>query len=708
MADGGVLAGLRVLEFGAGLASGMASSLLVEHGATCVRVDPLQPAQLPSHVRTVLDLGKSVTFLAERSEWTYLRTLCEEADVVLAGAEAADGGWGVRPDDLMAVNRGLIWCSLPAPASGRSVCEGAVMAEGGVLWPMQSEGKPPVRTDIPLASAFAALLAANATAMALLARSRSGRGQRITVPLADALVTAIGAAGILSSGSENPRVSGDVWGGGLYECGDGKWIHLSTHRPAFVRRLAECAGADEWDASGFLDRQRLRADSALLGEWRQELRRLFKTRPACKWEEFLQHHGVPAAMVRTVAEWRTEAHAVAAGLIRRCESLDGEPGVCYPGPAVSLDGVSRHLEPARHVQVSAFGWSEGERPCQGGATAGAPRPRGEGPLAGLRVLDLSQVLAGPMAGRLLAEAGADVVKLHDPTQLPSGYRYHGDVNRGKRNVIVDVRKEEGMRLMRRLASEADVVISNFTLGTMEALGLGWDVLRAWNEHLVSVRVTAFGQLGPWSRWRGYEGHAQAVSGLMAVSEDPRRDPVKQPVFVNDYGTGILTSFGVCLGLIRRCRRGTGAEVHTSLAQTATRYVMPLLNSDGAHAGIGACPGCSEAAAPFLDPNGEHWFLVCPEPKHGNEVRAAAGRHPVQPIDRAMARAAKRGLAVTVSYEGRPAFLAVGPSTQMEGTPLVACTSVSPPVSDDTISWRPHHRSHGQGADLTSRQARTCE
>lgn len=199
-----------------------------------------------------------------------------------------------------------------------------------------------------------------------------------------------------------------------------------------------------------------------------------------------------------------------------------------------------------------------------------------GPLDGVRVVELAHIMAGPVCGLMLADMGADVVKIE---RLPHGDGSRGFVppdiegesaafmmlNRGKRGVALDLRNPEGAEIVRRLASEADVLIENFRVGTMETIGLGWEALSQANPRLVYCQITGFGRTGPLSHQGGFDLIAQGYSGLMSVTgEGPGREPVKVGAPVTDVTAGILAAFGVAAALYERERTGRGKLVDTSL------------------------------------------------------------------------------------------------------------------------------------------------
>jgi len=206
-----------------------------------------------------------------------------------------------------------------------------------------------------------------------------------------------------------------------------------------------------------------------------------------------------------------------------------------------------------------------------------------GPLAGLRVLDLSRVLAGPLCTMILGDLGADVVKVERPgtgdetrtwgppwAEGPAGREsaYYLSVNRNKRSVAADLKSEDGKALVRRLAADADVVVENFAPGTLEREGLGWGDLSADNPRLVWCTISGFGSDGPQAGRPGYDFAVQARAGWMSITGEPRGAPVKVGVAVVDVLTGQNAAIAILAALRERETSGRGQRVEVSLFDSA--------------------------------------------------------------------------------------------------------------------------------------------
>jgi len=235
--------------------------------------------------------------------------------------------------------------------------------------------------------------------------------------------------------------------------------------------------------------------------------------------------------------------------------------------------------------------------------AGAPLA-----LDGIRVLDLSRVLAGPYCAMLLADLGAEVVKIEDTATGDESRTWpphkEGEsaaflvINRNKRDMTLDLKHAAGVEVLRRMVGRADVLIENFRTGTMESFGVGYDALAALNPRLIYCGISAFGRTGPRAESAGYEALMQAFSGIMSITGEPDGAPVRCGVSFLDLATGILCAFGIVSALHQRAKTGLGQRVEGSLLETA----VGLLNyhAEG-YLLTGAIPKALGSSHPSLSP-----------------------------------------------------------------------------------------------------------
>ncbi|MGW9100411.1 CaiB/BaiF CoA transferase family protein [Priestia megaterium] len=201
-----------------------------------------------------------------------------------------------------------------------------------------------------------------------------------------------------------------------------------------------------------------------------------------------------------------------------------------------------------------------------------------GPLEGIKVVELSRTLAGPFCSMQLADMGADVIKVEQPKIGDETRNYippeiNGEscffisLNKNKKGITLNLKTEEGQRIVKQLVADADVLIENFRNGTMEKFGLGYDVLKEINPRLVYCAVSGFGRTGPMKDEPAYDLILQGFGGLMSVTGEAGRAPVKVGFSIVDMATGLYASLGVVLALFARERTGKGQYVESSLLDT---------------------------------------------------------------------------------------------------------------------------------------------
>ena len=203
----------------------------------------------------------------------------------------------------------------------------------------------------------------------------------------------------------------------------------------------------------------------------------------------------------------------------------------------------------------------------------------KGPLAGIKVIELAQIMAGPTCGMLLADMGADVIKVEklpggDDTRAYAEPSIKGEsapfmiLNRNKRGIAVNLKKPGGLEVVKRLLAGADVVTENYRKGTLEKLGLGYDVLKELNPRLVYCAVSGYGRTGPYADKGGFDLIAQGFAGIMSITGEPGGPPAKSGTSIADINAGILAALGIVSALVARSTTGEGQMVETSLMEAA--------------------------------------------------------------------------------------------------------------------------------------------
>jgi crotonobetainyl-CoA:carnitine CoA-transferase CaiB-like acyl-CoA transferase len=611
--------GIRVLDCSQGLSGPMAAMLLADFGAEVLKLEPPEGDRAktqPGYIAWNRNKHRLALDLADPDGRARF-------DGMLAGADVAvfDHGpselarLGLEAAALTAANPRLIhlwvppygttgaWSDLAAHHGGLTGLSGAAFRQG-------SYADQPIWHVAPLVQYAQATLAAAATGAALLERWSSGLGQAVVVSGLHAMAE---TACPLSALGGDARSGGHPLGGGasyrLYQCGDGKWLFLGTlfsHFFANALKALDLAGADAWDIGSAIE------DKLLSG-------------PRDRWLALFREHEAPAGPVDRREDWLKSdiARANELGVI-----LD-HPGL---GP-VEMPGVLARLEA---TPGSVRGFMQEATPERVVAFA-APRaptpppvsPRRTLPLKGVKVLDLGTVVAGAYAGSILANFGADVVKVEPAEGDPfrSGGPGFINYNRGKRGLGVNLKTTAGHELFLDLARTADVVLDNYRLGVRERLGVDYAALRAVNPRIVSCSANTYGSRGADARLPGFDPLLQARGGMMAAQGGEDGEPVFHTIPINDVATAALTAFAIIAALNAREITGEGQNVETSLAAATTLYQFGELTAYAGRAPNGQgsrdCVGFSSLDRYYRCQDG--WLtLACTAPAQFEALAAALG------------------------------------------------------------------------------------
>ena len=593
----GALSGVRVIDFGHFIAGPLAAMLLADQGAEVIHVDRPDDDASACSSDAYYNRGKSrITLdLKSSADQDVAQRLIRGADVVIENFRpGVMERLGVGPRASISQVPRLIYCSLPGfagddPRAGIAAWEGVVLAATSGYRPIAAhcfieqkeflvdQPTRPLFSALPLASNLAAMSAAVHIVMALIDRERSGLGRRIEVPLADAMIEP------LSMFMEIPDF-GAVYPGstvGKYPCSDREYIDWCGVPPRFVAWLVDAAGeGDQWRAEGLFDFARAVKDPAFARTVRDRLGRLFLSRTSDEWEAIAVELSLPLVKVRTPLSWLECDHAMQSrSVVEVSDPMLGT--IRMAGRAVDLLGTPGSIRPRERPDASrAALLAEIERHQDPNLIAGPASQSPESgykPLDGMTVIDLTTQVAGPTASRILADFGADVIKVGAPS-MPPGAQY---INAGKRTIFLDVAGPEGQEIVWRLLEGADAVCQNFAMGWADRHGIGWEEVHAQRPDIVYASVSAFSYAGSWGPQRGYEMEGQAATGLARRYGGTDGWPLNQPLLVNDTGTGVLAAFAIGLGLFHRMRTGRGQHVNASLSQTATLHQASYLI---AHAG----------------------------------------------------------------------------------------------------------------------------
>ena len=596
-ATAGLLDGLRVVEIGQRIAAPVVGMVLAEQGAEVIRiVDRSQPVPDPL-LDALLAMGKTelVLDLSVQADRDVLLELVKTADVVVENRHLGTmAALGIDFDALRAeVNPRLVSCSIPgfAPGDPRESLpdyEPAVSAAGYLY--TKPIGMPWVH-DFPLASVLAGLFAANGVMAAMIARLRTGKGQHVRASLFHSSIFAQVVLVLMKTGIPRGFLPLKMVGTpfmGSWLCGDDRYIYLHISLPAHNARIMDMleeAGHGELVAQirEVISEETMRDPSQVKSipeakKLRELYEQVFLERPAQEWEEILGAE-LCVIKVRTIDEWLPDT--MKAGMADAClvdDPIFGE--MMATGAAVTVDEhpprlVARELDgDAGHLVTR---WGRKRR----GAKAHAPpsrrelEPDLEHPLQGLRVADLSRVIAGPCSARILAELGADVTSIQSPSRLDWALSFHLLFNAGKKSVTLDFSDDAGKEKLWKLLDDIQphAFIQNYRhIQLAEVIGVHPAALRERWPAIAYTHLNAYGNLGVWRDRPGFEQVVQAVSGIQ-MTYGRGGKPKLLPTPVIDIGSGLLGAFATLLGLYQQLRKDQSVFCTTHLTRMAVLFQL---------------------------------------------------------------------------------------------------------------------------------------
>jgi crotonobetainyl-CoA:carnitine CoA-transferase CaiB-like acyl-CoA transferase len=626
----GPLAGLTVLDASTSPAGAMSSMLLADSGADVLRIETGATPEVDPVAYRVWNRGKrSVRLdLDSARHREALRRLASTADVLIESFPAGlAAGLGLDAESLSALNPRLVSCSIGGYLGddGRPAYDALVAARTGLQWEQRGVlGTPMNRISgapVPLAdievpdlpanrfgqqgpvfvrsmwtSVGTAYLATAGISAALRAREVTGQGDHVETSM---LRGAMAAAGPLWQRAEHTDAPGYwMWVSdrrapdGLFECADGRWVHFWTIRPTLILEAAErdelvIQGPGDASKAGLGVRIGMEADDLIvLYYYYGLLAEAFRKFPSDQWIAFADACGLGMALVRSPEEALSDAALLKQGCV--VEVDDPELGqIRHAGVLLEFSETPGAVSgPApragQHTADVLAGLGSDEMAAPAAAEpAGAPAPPlPRGPLHGIRVLDLGLGVAGPWGGRVLADLGADVIKVH---ALHDGYwaRTHMGLatNWGKRSIALNLKDPAGREVLDRLLETADVVAHNMRPGAAERLGIGYEQLRTRFPRLVYCHTRGFEE-GPRSTRPGTDQTANALAGT--EYEDGAcgfgTPPLWSRVNMGDTGNGYLWAIAVMQALYHRERTGHGQRVGTAIINATlllTSYAFSL-------------------------------------------------------------------------------------------------------------------------------------
>ena len=569
------LEGITVLDLTDGPAGAIATMFLADNGARVIHAMPEGGGAMRTDpAYRIWDRGKESIFLDVQADVSAFRRMAAASDVLIESWPPSSGIHEIAGYEAIApINRRLVHCSITAygrsgPLRDEPAHADLVMARAGILASQPSFDGDPIHVVHPLPQVGAGLLAAQGIVASLVAREKTGAGRKVeTSLLAGALVYSPKVGG--DSYAPRPYVATPSGGSPFYsvmECSDGNWLHLGCIHAGFIERAAEAMGIAEVVAQPKYGFGRSPETELLRQELYDIVADTVRTKTYAEWAEIFERADVPYARAGTAEEGMENEQALHNDMVIEVDDpLFGR--VTQMGLPIKLTRtpgkVSRGAPvPGEHTDAALAEFAAEPPPPADGPVSVTP------PLRGVRVLELTNVLAGPTAGKMLSDLGAEVVKMESPagdisrSDTLSTFHY---LNSNKRSISLNAATPGGREAAQRLAARSDVLLANMRPGATERLGLGGDDLTSLSPRIVETHVTAFGWDGPYAHRAGVDPLAQALTGLQRAQGGESLPPVYLAALApTDFTAGAMGALGALLCLYTRERHGVSQKADTNL------------------------------------------------------------------------------------------------------------------------------------------------
>jgi crotonobetainyl-CoA:carnitine CoA-transferase CaiB-like acyl-CoA transferase len=577
----GPLQGLRVVVLTWHMSAKVMGMLLADNGATVVEVtDPeVKPEPAWEFAESVWRRGKALVSLADGPD---LEALIADADVFATDYSRAQLDEMGLTLERLTVRRPELVC-LHITGYGRDSAQEPDVWSEPLLWARQGmyyrqygyrEG--PKMPTFPTGSYAAAFNGASVILAALHARHETGRGQIVDTSLADGLAAQQTMYWYWSQNDKADDMPIDIKKGGMgrlvldsFQCADAEWLHVHTGTKRGFSNLMELAGLQEQIPP--IPTEGASEIGQPIEPWQVELYNealpvmfVQKTRP--EWLKILRDLDIPTMPDLLAGEVYTDPQVLENQLTTLVELPDGET-VRAAGAVLKFSECPGLPAPAaeRHVQAdeAAADLAKARRRFPAPAF-GRREQSGRYPLAGIKIVDFGVFFAGPFASRLLADMGAEVIKIENlagcPMRPVSQGRYFNAANHHKRMLALNLKKPEAREVVERLLKWADVVHHNLRPGVAESIGMGYEDLRDLKPDLIYMHSPAFGSQGPYKGYPGFEPLSSAITGLMMRHADARFVGPYSAIGSMDPGNGLLGAAGLLMALYHRDRTGRGQYI----------------------------------------------------------------------------------------------------------------------------------------------------
>tara|TARA_B100000676_G_scaffold212320_1_gene208700 strand:- start:753 stop:3068 length:2316 start_codon:yes stop_codon:yes gene_type:complete len=580
------LDGITVLDLSIGAPAALATMFLSDHGARVIRIVHPDDTKMRAGGFIVWDRGKELLKLdldkaaANRDKAELFLRLVQGADVLVDDFQpSSDGQNLVDAAWLKSINPRLVSCSLTAfgkhgPLKDEPPIDDLVLARMGVLSGMPGFRPAPVHVVHPLPTVGSALLACLGITSSLLARETTGRGRAVeTTMMAGALLYHPKVLGeYIPKHTFQTHPSGSAPFYSVYQCSDGQYIQLGCVHVRFMAIAAGLMGIDDLIQEERFDQGRGGEEEAEM-ELRGIIADIIASRPQADWAAEFEAADVPFAPARLTEEGMADKQILHNEMVVTLDDPAlGE--VDQMGVPIQLSEMPGRVKGPRMNITDAYEKLPPNYPNAQPDDAPNADRQDPMPLTGIRVLEITNLIAGPTGGRLLADLGADVIKLEPLTgdlSRPIGRTYFYNINFNKRSISVDTSSDVGKAIVQRVAATADALLANLRPHATERMGIG----RAINPTLIETHLTGYGWTGPYSKRPGIDPLAQALMGMERAQGGPENPPVfPAQLAPTDYTNGAMGALGTILALFARARTGTVQRVDGNLLNSAVLLSSP--------------------------------------------------------------------------------------------------------------------------------------
>ncbi len=567
-----------VIDASQGKAAALCSMLLADNGARVIKIGQSRDHMDSDPEFAILDRGKEFCAVSLEEKDKIVK-LISRADVLIDDLDVGDERRKhLDFEDLVVLNPGLVHCSMtPFGTDGPIRMEphipDLVKARMGIFHSAPGFREGHIYVVHPIVEVGAGILAAQGVVAALFSRlvTLSGRKLETSLMAGALLFTPLAGGTSVPQQTRNSTAVGGAPFYSVYECSDGKWLQLGCIHLGFIDQASSVMGIADVLLDPKYGGGRIPTDDSAREELFEIVKNIMKSDSSGNWATRLEEADVPFAIVATVSEAMANTQVIHNGLIHELiDPVFGE--MTQYGLTLQLSGTPGHIKGPR----KEVGWDELElSPQQQDYVFSPTLLATELPLEGVKVGDITNVIAGPVAGRLLADLGADVLKIEtftgDFSRGPSAI--FRSLNSNKRSISIDSKNPDGRDTLQHIVSECDALVANLRPGATERMGIGGQQLREINPTIVETHITAFGWDGPLSSRPGVDPLAQAYMGL----QHAQGGEGNQPSYLShlapcDYSGGALAAYGTVLGLYVKKKTGIGQKIDTNLLNMGTLMV----------------------------------------------------------------------------------------------------------------------------------------